>query len=349
MKFALPSLLIAALAGCARAPGDDVQAPPAPTDASAEFELGRRVYNFRCYFCHGYSGDARTLASTYLSPPPRDFSAAAPDTLTPAAIARVLHDGRPGTAMKPFAQVLSAAEIRAVSVFVAEAFVRDKARNTAYHTAENGWPEHERFAIAFPFAAGTVALDTAWEDLTPELAAGKRLFLDSCISCHDRAKVDDEGPAWTTRPVSYPRAGFVFDPDASVPVDALSGASVYAKHDVAPALSAPAAPVARGKALFEANCAFCHGADGSGSNWIGRFMEPPARDLRQFSAQTLPRPLLVATIRDGLTETSMPAWKDVLTTDEIDAIADYVSRAIFRTGSAAVVADGGDSKNATRR
>ena len=29
-------------------------------------ERGRAIYNFRCYFCHGYSGDARTLAATYL-------------------------------------------------------------------------------------------------------------------------------------------------------------------------------------------------------------------------------------------------------------------------------------------
>ena len=28
----------------------------------AENEHGRAVYNFRCYFCHGYSGNARTLA-----------------------------------------------------------------------------------------------------------------------------------------------------------------------------------------------------------------------------------------------------------------------------------------------
>ncbi len=34
----------------------------------------RAIYNFRCYFCHGYSGDAKTLASTYLKPQPRDFT-----------------------------------------------------------------------------------------------------------------------------------------------------------------------------------------------------------------------------------------------------------------------------------
>jgi len=54
---------------------------PAPVaDASAGqadlHELGRKVYNFRCYFCHGYSGDARTVAASQLLPPPRDFTRA---------------------------------------------------------------------------------------------------------------------------------------------------------------------------------------------------------------------------------------------------------------------------------
>jgi len=338
VKLVLPPLLLAALAGCARTPAT-ADAPGLPTaQASAAhadpIERGRQVYNFRCYFCHGYSGNARTLAATYLTPAPRDFSLATPDSLPINAIAQAVRHGRPGTAMKGFANVLSDGEIEAVSAFVAQAFVRDKARNTAYHTPENGWPAHERFAVAFPFATGALRLDTAWDDLTPEQAAGKRLYLSTCISCHDRAHVADPGPAWSARPVSYPRAGFVFDPEATAKVDAISGASVYAKHDRSPPTGSEAAGAATGKALFEENCAFCHGADGSGRNWIGRFMEPPARDLRQFDAQSMPRPRLVTTIRDGLDGTSMPAWKDVLEPAQIDAIADYVSRAFFRPLSA---------------
>jgi cytochrome c oxidase cbb3-type subunit 3 len=350
VRLTLPPLLAAALAvagGCSRTPGDG--APPASprphsaastaaTPTSAAFERGRKIYNFRCYFCHGYSGNARTLATSYLAPPPRDFTAATPEQLPEAAIAHALRVGRPGTAMKSFAGILDESEIAAVAGFVAQEFVKDKARNTAYHTAENGWPAHERFAVAFPFVTGAVRLDTPWEDLSVEQVAGKRLFLSTCISCHDRAHVSDDGPAWSARPVSYPRAGFVFDPQATLPVDAISGASVYAKHDVAPSEARHLAAPAHGKALFEANCAFCHGADGSGKNWIGQFMEPPARDLRRFTPASMPTPQLVATIRDGLTNTSMPAWKDVLTATEIEAIADYVSRAVFQPDTPSVPA-----------
>jgi cytochrome c oxidase cbb3-type subunit III len=335
VKFALPPLLLAALAGCARAP--EPQPPAVVTQArtSDEVEHGRQIYNFRCYFCHGYSGDAQTLAATYLAPPPRNLAAATAESLPRELIVSAVRDGRPGTAMKSFASVLSDDEIEAVARFVEHEFVRGKARNTAYHTVENGWPKHERFAAAFPFATGEIALDAAWEDLTPVQEAGKRLYLSACISCHDRARVENEGPAWTSRPVSFPRAGFTFDPDSTKPVDAISGASAYALHDVRPSPRQHAPRADRGRQLFEANCAFCHGADGTGKNWIGQFMEPPARDLSRFSAATMPRPRLVNTIRDGLSGTSMPSWKDVLADKEIDAIADYVARTFFLNGEGA--------------
>ena len=38
-------------------------------------ETGLAVYNRHCYFCHGYAGDARTVASSMLTPAPRDFTA----------------------------------------------------------------------------------------------------------------------------------------------------------------------------------------------------------------------------------------------------------------------------------
>ncbi len=85
--------------------------------------------------------------------------------------------------------------------------INPKPQNTRYHTAANGWPNHERYAAAFPFATGTVPLDTPWERLAPQPAAGKR-FLAACASCHDRARVNQEGASWELRPLSYPRNQF---------------------------------------------------------------------------------------------------------------------------------------------
>jgi cytochrome c oxidase cbb3-type subunit 3 len=299
--------------------------------AAVQHERGRAIYNFRCYFCHGYSGDAKTLAATYLNPKPRDFTAA---PLTQAQITAAVRDGRAGTAMKPFSSILSRDETLDVAAFVAREFVLDKAPNTAYHTAANGWPQHERFGAAFPFARGDIALDAAVESLDATQRAGRQLFLTSCISCHDRARVQDEGPAWSARPVSYPRMGFVPGQPNTPPVDAVSSASVYAKHEVAPRLTGLTPRQLRGERLFQTNCSFCHGGDGTGKNWIGQFIEPKARDLTQYTARTLPPPLLRQRIRDGLPGTSMPAWRQVLTATEIDALAAYVERAFFRPGPA---------------
>jgi cytochrome c oxidase cbb3-type subunit 3 len=289
-------------------------------------EQGRAVYNYRCYFCHGYAGDAKTLASTYLQPRPRDFTTA---PLPRARIEQALRDGRPGTAMKSFAGILSPAERAAVAGFVEREFMQARAPNTTYHTEANGWPRHERFAAAFPFARGELALDTPLERLDATQRRGRALFLASCISCHDRARVDDEGPAWSARPVSFPRMGFEPGQPNLPPVDAVSSASVYAKHEVAPPTAGLDAQQRRGAALFQANCAFCHGGDGTGKNWIGQFMEPKARDLTQYTLQTMPPGLLKRRILEGLPGTSMPAWQHVLQPQAVDDLARFVSSVLY--------------------
>jgi cytochrome c oxidase cbb3-type subunit 3 len=318
--------------------GWDLMGPGAGAAAAAAdtHEQGRRVYNFRCYFCHGYSGDAKTLAATYLQPPPRDFTRAA--ALTRERIAATLLEGRPGTAMASFAGTLAPNEIDAVAAFVEREFVRERAPNTRYHTVENGWPGHERHAAAFPFARGEIALDAPDESLDAAQRAGRRLFLATCVSCHDRGRVDDAGPVWSARPISYPRMGFVPGQPNTPPVDAVSSASVYAKHEVPPQVEGLSAREKRGEALFQANCAFCHGADGTGKNWIGQFMEPKARDLTAYSAAQMPPARLKRVIREGLPGTSMPAWQHVLRASEIDAIAAYVGRAMVGTQGTPVAA-----------
>jgi cytochrome c oxidase cbb3-type subunit 3 len=116
-------------------------------------------------------------------------------------------------------------------------------------------------------------------------------------------------------------------------VDAVSSASVYAKHEVVPRVQGLNAQQQRGQTLFQANCSFCHGADGTGKNWIGQFMEPKARDLTQYTATRMPGPVLRLRIREGLPGTSMPAWQHVLQPAEVEAVAAYVERVFFSDGA----------------
>jgi len=315
MKFPLFSLVVLALL-------------PVAAPASDQIEAGRAVYNFRCYFCHGYSGDGKTLAATYLTPRPTDFTKANPAYLTAERIGEVLRQGKPGTAMKPFKGIISEQEMQAAANFVVDEFVKRKAANTHYHTVENGWPNHERYQEAYPFAKGEIPLSRPWENLTPQQSKGKRLYLASCVSCHDRGAPTEDDVTWDARPLSFPRNNFSL---ANAPKpDAIASASPYAKHDIPPKVSRMNPLERRGERLFQQNCAFCHGADGTGQNWIGKFMEPHPRNLRDISFMSnASRQSIRHAIREGLPNTSMPAWKDVLSERDIASVVAYINRAFY--------------------
>ena len=63
---------------------------------------------------------------------------------------------------------------------------------------KNGWPDHQRYEVANPFAMGLIPLDRPVIELTQVEKQGRRLFLKSCISCHDRSKVITEGGVMAT-------------------------------------------------------------------------------------------------------------------------------------------------------
>lgn len=253
--------------------------------------------------------------------------------------------GRAGTAMQGFANTLNAEDISLVVDFVREEFMRNKASNTSYHTLENGWPNHQQYAPAFPFALGELAIDQPDDQLTEQQLLGRRIFMQSCVTCHDRGRVEDEGVIWDPRPVSYPRnryshrqpeklainnnvgLGLKGGSEVQTTLDSVSSASPYARHEKAPVLKNPTAQEKAGEAVFQKNCAFCHAPDGTGKNWIGSFLEPHPRNLtdpnnmREMSAERLR-----GVIREGLPGTTMSAWKSVLSKSQIHSVVAYINK-----------------------
>jgi len=316
------ALLGAIMGGAALAPSGAVIAKDADTISSA----GKAVYDYYCYQCHGYAGDARTLASTYLDPKPRDFSRTSPRELSAERMLEAVRHGRPGTAMAGFAKVLKPEEIEAVVQYVRREFMASGPSNGRYHIAANGWSDHRRYAAAFPFATGEIPLDTPLEALDPKQRNGRQLYMTACITCHDHARVADAGPAWEPRAVSFPRRHY-----SHKTPDAVSGASPYRLHERSPVLERLSEQERRGRALYLQNCAFCHAPDGTGRNWIGSFLEPHPRDLTDPAiAQGMSREQLKAVIREGLPGTSMPAWKYILREPELNDLIAYVKRAFGR-------------------
>ncbi len=86
-------------------------------------------------------------------------------------------------------------------------------------------------------------------------------------------------------------------------------------------------------AIYMKRCAQCHGEDGDGLGVAAEFMYPAPRDftLGLFKYKTTDADSefpsdadLHATIKNGLTGTAMPAWGDILSDAEIDALIEKI-------------------------
>lgn len=323
---------------------------PAGASDRAYLSQGREIFNFYCYQCHGYAGDAQTVAAAYLRPRPLDFSRTSRDSLTREAMIAAVRNGKAGTAMMSFARVLDSAQSLAVVDYIRGTLMSGSVGKPRYHTTENGWPGHERYSAAFPFATGALPIDTPWETLNREQRQGRRMFVSACATCHEGRSRHAEGLVWEPRAVSFPRsADTCLDCHLGRPQELLP-LSRAPYHPVAPAEQGatfapkrmpPASPYpqharaaepsgltdseTRGRALFLANCAFCHAADGTGRNWIGSFLEPGPRDLSDARIfRTVTADQLRRVVRDGVQGTSMPAWKDVLSERQIADVVDFL-------------------------
>jgi high-affinity iron transporter len=86
---------------------------------AADAAKGRTTFETRCAPCHGSDGKGDGPAAAAITPPPRNFrDPAFWNGRTAAQIAAAVRDGRPGTLMAPFNDVLSPAEIDDVVAYV---------------------------------------------------------------------------------------------------------------------------------------------------------------------------------------------------------------------------------------
>lgn len=94
----------------------------------------------------------------------------------------------------------------------------------------------------------------------------------------------------------------------------------------------PAAPLARGRELFEQNCIQCHGAGGRGDGPLAAGLRPPPLDL------TVHAPLhsdqeLENWIMNGVPRTAMPAFGSQMSPEEIQAVINYVRELARQSGT----------------
>ena len=138
-----------------------VQASIVTAESSAD---GEAIYRFYCYQCHGYAGDAATLARANLSPPPRDFTSATSDELPIERIVETVLNGREGTAMVSFASVLDEEDAHAVARYIRESFMgQDRAARVLANAYEKGGLDVEADSSKAAY----------WQSRAAELGAAK--------------------------------------------------------------------------------------------------------------------------------------------------------------------------------
>lgn len=157
---------------------------------SAQFELGRYVFEQHCMVCHGRYGDGQGEMAPTLVPRPRNFRlgvfkyrSTPPGKLpTNADLLHVVRDGLAGTAMGTFGDRLRDAELHAVVEYV-KRFSRK-------------WRDPANYAPPVPVPA----LPGWWQEpgeRERRAAAGRATYLATCASCHGE-QGDGRGPAAAT-------------------------------------------------------------------------------------------------------------------------------------------------------
>jgi mono/diheme cytochrome c family protein len=92
---------------------------------------------------------------------------------------------------------------------------------------------------------------------------------------------------------------------------------------------------AQGGKFYRENCATCHGVKGDGKGPRAYFINPKPRNfLEPTSRAIFNRPTIYAAVSFGKLGTEMPAWKFVLTEQQMANVAEYVFRSFIQPSPA---------------
>ena len=285
-------------------------------------ERGRALFERHCAVCHGLDGSAETPIGQLLRPRPRNFT-------DPVDMARVTVDrmyrsiteGRPGTAMAAWKQVLSETEIGDVIDYIHDlATLRAKANVPPQQLS---------------------------------LEVGKRIYERECAYCHG---IDGRANTAAANVLDPPPRNFA-DPLAMARLDdgrmymaiyrgrpgtamggrgeQLAPAEIidvmrYVRTLVQPlpgAMTPGELDVKVGGRIFAQYCTACHGARGDARTPLAAHLSPPPRDFTNVAAMAALRDEQLAnSIVHGVPGTAMAPWDGVLNKEDVRRVLLYIRR-----------------------
>lgn len=279
----------------------------------AKHAAGEKIYAKNCSVCHGDKGTTAIWARGGLNPQPRDFTTAkARQELTRERMINSVTNGRPGTAMMPHKERLSAKEITQVVDYIRATFMQNPATADAQQT-QRAAPSASQGAASQPMQGhpqmpGFSAPGAA----APASASGAYANAPHAMPPH-QGPHDGGMPAMNAAPEP------VVSVDMTVPMP-----------------KGLKANIAKGREFYMHNCFTCHGVKGDGKGPRASFNTPRPRNFTsEASRMVLNRERLFNSITHGRVGTVMPAWGKVLNDQQIANVAEFVFTAFIQAKGAA--------------
>ncbi len=272
-----------------------------------------KIYSKHCSVCHGDKGATAVWARSGLNPQPRDFTTAqARKDLTRERMIASVTNGRPGTAMMPHRDKLSASEISQVVDYIRVAFMSGP------------------IAVESEIQPGIAAHQNLPQAASPRMQGHPQMpgfnLPESTQSSSMRANPHQQDPHQGAYPGGVPGTAAPIGPVASVDMSV-------------PMPKGLRGNIEHGRKFYMNNCFTCHGVNGDGNGPRAHFNTPRPRNFTsEASRRMLNRERIFNSITNGKVGTVMPAWGKVLDEQQIANIAEFVFTAFIVVKESAVSA-----------
>ena len=303
------------------------------------------LYHNYCSVCHGDRGDGRSRASNSLKPPPRDFTSAA--ELTREAMITITTHGKPGTAMVGWKTQLNEKEIEAVVDYIRKSFMvlalDPKLQRGKVVYAQNCIACHGERGQGSNLPVGGSVLPRNLASPQSRAELSRERMIASVTQGRPGTAMAAFGARLPEKDieavVDYVRTALM------VPETNISGSKAHGgkqsdgialvRADMTlPMPNGLKGDATKGGAFYNKNCATCHGVKGDGKGPRAYFINPKPRNfLHSASRQEFNRVKLFEMISNGERGTEMPAWKQVLSPQEIANVAEFVFQRFIRAGT----------------